>query len=390
MDRPARLEPLDALRGLVVVLMAIDHARDLWAGAPVDPTDPLRTTLPHFATRWVTHLCAPGFMLLAGAGAFLSLERGLTRDTLGRFLAVRGLLLIGLELTVVNLCWQGVHFEPWRLRALVLWALGFSMLALALLSRLPLRALLAFGLAVCLGHNLLDGVKSASFGPAGSFLWKVLHELGRQGTFVVVYPLIPWVGVMALGFVLGAWMTGRFGSAPAGRSGHGLRPDLARQSFTWGLGLLAAFAALRGLNRYGDLRPWTEQATPLQTALSFFAVTKYPPSLSFLLVTCGLLALLLALFLRLRVPGMAVLSVFGRAPFFFYVAHLAVLSFPAAALYRARFGAWPLRWAMDPQWGYGLPGTYAAWLATVLLLYPACRWYARLRERGRWPWLRYL
>jgi uncharacterized membrane protein len=392
-----------------VVLMAIDHARDLWAGAAFDPTDPTRTTLAHFATRWITHLCAPAFMLLAGVGAYLSLDRGVSRAGLSRFLAVRGLLLIVLELTVVNLCWQGVHYEPMRVRALVLWALGFSMLALAPLARLPLRALLGFGVALCIGHNLLDGVKAASLGPVAGLAWKVAHEMGRVGTpgkgqwaFVVLYPLIPWAGVMALGFVLGAWMTGRFGASPPDASSaakgsgpntpdmqQGLRPDLSRLALKWGLLLLGSFAVVRGLNLYGDPARWTHHDSPLRTALSFLAVTKYPPSLSFLLVTGGLFFIILALFARGRVPGTAVLSVFGRAPFFFYVAHLALLSFPASVVYFLRLGDWPRRWAMDPSWGFGLFGTYVAWAVTVALLYPACRWYAGLRERHPTSWLRY-
>jgi uncharacterized membrane protein len=265
--RRGRVESVDALRGIAMILMALDHTRDYF-GVPGDPTDPTSTGL--FLTRWVTHLCAPTFFLLTGTGAFLSRGRWPERS-LSRFLVTRGAWLVLLELTLLRFAYQfNVDYRVTLL--LVIWALGWAMITLGLLVRLPVPAVGAIGAAMIAGHNLLGGVRSAN--P----LWAVLHGPGfvLQGehTVFAAYPLVPWVGVTAVGYALGAafeWDAAR-----------------RRRVLAWlGWGAVAGFALLRASNAYGDPRPWSVQGTGVATALSFLNATKYPPSLIFLLMTLG-------------------------------------------------------------------------------------------------------
>lgn len=386
----ARVEPVDVLRGIVMVLMALDHVRDFFGTSGIDPTDPATTTVPLFFTRWITHLCAPVFFLLTGTGAFLSLQRKSVPE-LSRFLLTRGLWLIFLEIVVVRcLGWQ-FNFD-YRVTILtVLWALGWAMIVLAALVRLPIRVVTAIGVVMIAGHNLLDPIQASAFGSLAP-LWSLLHAPNvvlatPRHVVLAAYALVPWVGVTAVGFGLGLlyrW--------PAERR----RAFLVRA----GLALIALFLVLRALDVYGDPRPWQEQASAGLTVLSFLNTTKYPPSLLYLLMTLGP-ALLLLRALDGGTPGLLRPAlVIGRVPLFYYVLHVPLIHLLAVIVSYARYGA--IHWMFEsptldrfpitqpPGWPLGLPTIYGIWLLVVLLLYPLCAWYARVKERRRSVWLSYL
>jgi len=380
-----RLESIDLLRGLVMVVMALDHVRNhLHRGAEsFDPTDLTRASAALFLTRWVTHFCAPVFVFLAGTGAFLWGAKGRSKDELCRYLWTRGLWLVVLELTVVNWEWRfGIRFD--FIFAQVIWALGWSMIVLSLLVRLPVPAIGAFGWWMILGHNLFDGVTSERFGVFAP-LWTVLHVqapiVWAPGhTLLIMYPLVPWIGVMAAGYAFGAWMANE-------------HPKRRRRILAVGALLLMVFAELRAYNFYGDPHPWSRQEDALYTALSFVNCQKYPPSLLFLFMTLGPALVLLGLIDR-RVPALArPLIVFGRVPLFYYVVHLFLIDLVTAAIAIARYGA-RVREVMahgpPPDYGYGLPVVYAVWVGVVLALYPVCGWYAGVKARSRSRLLSYL
>jgi uncharacterized membrane protein len=389
-----RLDSVDFLRGLVMVVMALDHARfflhrDITLG--VDPLDLSQTTPALFFTRWVTHFCAPVFVFLAGAGAFLYGRRAHTKNELARFLLTRGLWLILLEFTVVRFGWT-FNLDPRLSFAVVLWALGWAMILLAGLVYLPLRVVAAVGVLMVAGHNLLDAVHPESFGALG-WLWKVLHvpgliQLSTGHGLVVTYPLVPWVGVMACGYAFGALL---------------VRPREERRSLLLKLGaaLTLAFVLIRAANVYGDPQPWAAQEGWLYTVFSFLNTEKYPPSLLFLLMTLGPSIILLALTERGLGAWAKFFLVFGRVPLFYYLLHFFVIHLFALVLSYARYGEAP--WLFTgPPWGPGLMAAfpkgygydlwvvYLVWVATVALLYPACLWFARVKRRERGGWLSYL
>jgi uncharacterized membrane protein len=377
-----RTRSIDALRGIVMVLMVLDHARDFFMGFSGDPTNLATTTVPLFCTRWITHYCAPTFVLLAGTAAYLhSRKHGLSKTR--RFLLTRGLWLIFLELTVVRFAWIP---DPFYLRSVlqVIWALGWSMLALSLLSFLPMRGVLLVGALIAALHNLLDPIDRRQLSANLEPIWDLLHEpaalhLGAR-TVYVAYPVLPWIGVMALGFCLGELFE---------------LPAQKRQSLLLrlGLGFIFAFIAVRGSNLYGDPQPWSVQARgPVFTLFSWLNCEKYPPSLAYLLMTIGPALLALR---ALEKAGSRMLTPFelvGRVPLFFYIAHLYLLRFTAAPLAALRFG----RLAFEPPPGHagspnlGLWAAYAAWAFALALLYPLCRWYARKKAASRSVWLSYL
>jgi uncharacterized membrane protein len=376
----ARVDSIDALRGFVMVVMALDHVRGLWS--PLDPVNIATTTPALFATRWITHLCAPTFVLLAGAGAGLSSIRK-PKNELSRFLLTRGLWLIVLELTVVKFGFDNWTFWNWHsLPCKVIWAIGWSVIALAGLIYLPMRAIVAVGLVLVVGHNALDGISPDQFGSL-SWVWKFLHVQSVVGDktgwhFGVEYPLVPWVGVMALGYALGVYLA---------RS----ELDRARLFARAGLVLVLAFAVLRAFDVYGDLHAWSIEDTSTKTVLSFMNVTKYPPSLDFLCVTLGLASLLLAVFERMRGALYDILQVFGRVPLFYYLLHLILISQTADLFFRLRDGAWSSRDNVGTvEWAYSLPVIYGIWIALVIVLYPACRWFAGVKARRNAWWLGYL
>jgi uncharacterized membrane protein len=390
-----RLSAVDALRGAVMVVMALDHTRDfIHAGAmSFTPEDLARTTPALFMTRWITHICAPTFMLLAGAGAFLRLERNGSRADLSRFLWTRGVWLVLLELTVMRLAMNFSFGLSNPILLLVLTALGASMIVLAALVHLPERALLVLSIGIIALHNLLDGVRPSTFG-AFAGVWNVLHQPGVlvvAGVPIVVgYPLVPWFGVMGAGFCLGRVLV-----ADAARR--------RRVLLTIGVAMLAGFAALRTLNFYGDRSPWSPQASGALTVLSFLRTTKYPPSLQFLLMTLGPALLALACLERRHGPVQRALVVIGRVPMLFYVAHFWALHVVASLLAWLRYGNLSFSFLFHPlpsmggprelfpaDFGYPLWVVYVVWVFIVAALYPLCRWFAAIKARRREWWLSYL
>jgi uncharacterized membrane protein len=376
-----RLDHVDLLRGLVMVIMVLDHVRAYLTAARFSPTDLAQTTPALFATRWITHFCAPTFIFLAGSSAWMAGTRR-SPGGLTRFLLTRGLWLILLELTVVSFAWYFSFDWSHGARAQVIWAIGASLVVLAGLIHLPLPAIAGIGLLMVLGHNLLDGITPESLGALAP-LWRVLHVQGALGVIPVElrYPLVPWIGVMALGYVAGPAV---FSEDPA----------VARRLAWTGAALALGFVILRTINGYGDPQPRLDDGSPALLAMSFFNVTKYPPSLLFLLALLGPALVALAAFRRASGPVAGMFVTFGRVPFLFYVAHLYLIhsiavgagvaqGFPAAAL-RVLPADHPA------GFGFGLPVIYLVWIAVVAALYPLCRRYAELKGRSRAWWLSYL
>jgi uncharacterized membrane protein len=378
-----------------MMLMAIDHIRDYVARSAMQflPTDLTRTTAAIFLTRWITHFCAPVFMLTAGLGAFFWMSRGhRSQGELSRFLITRGVWLIFLELTVLRLILLSqISLYGSPIILMILWAIGLSMIALAGLIYLPLPLIAGFAIAIISLHNLLDGVSAERFGRA-AWLWGILHQqdvftfLGVK--FAIAYPVLPWVGVMASGYCLGtvfSWDAKR------------------RQRFLKRLGvaLTVAFVGLRPINIYGDPAPWGRQSSSLFTILSFLNTTKYPPSLDFLLMTLGPAIAVLGWLERFHFSFTNPLIVFGRVPFFYYGAHLLVAHLIAMAMNLLRYGPTSFLLIAPPSMGspnerfppdYGFPlwMVYAVWIVVLLLLYPLCRWFAQRKQRHHDWWLSYL
>ena len=373
------------LRGLLMLLMAIDHTRDFFSRVHgFDPTDPERSWPALFLTRWVTHLCAPGFIALAGASVFLQRHRGKSAGQMSRLLLTRGLWLVLLEVTLIDFGWS-FAFAP---ALQVIWAIGVSMVFLATLQWLPTWCIGAIGASIVVLHNLLDGLH-----PAGIW-WLLVHQQGPilahgQMVWFVLYPVVPWIGVIAMGYAFG----------PVALLGPERRERMAA-----GLGMLflAAFAALRLLHGYGDAFLFHRMMTPAETAMSFLEVEKYPPSLQYLLGTLGVLLLVYAVFDRATERGWLggarrFVETFGRVPFFYYVLHIYLLHTGALLWTAARGMNW--RFWLKPGavfldhldgWGYSLPTVYLVWALVVLLLYWSCRWFAGVKARRRDWWLSYL
>lgn len=385
----ARIESVDLLRGIIMILMALDHSRDFFGAIGANPTDLTTTTAPMFLTRWITHICAPVFFLLTGTGASLALGHR-SKAELSRFLLTRGLWLVFLELVVVRFLLQfNVDYRVTIIT--VLWALGWAMITLAVLVHLRTWIIVAIGAVMVAGHNLLDGVQAAAFG-AWAPLWNILHGPGfvlnsERHVVFVAYVLVPWVGVTALGYALGSvyrWDAER------------RRRLLSRL----GLALTAAFLVLRAINGYGDPLPWSAGRSPLFTVLSFLNVNKYPPSLLFLLMTLGPALLLLRAFDRGTPDLLRPALLIGRVPMFFYLLHFLLIHLLALAGAWLRYGevGWMFQspsldkfpFTAPPDWDWGLPAVYLTWVVVVVALYPVCRWYAQLRERSRRWWMSYI
>jgi len=379
-----RVTSVDILRGVVMVIMALDHVRDYFTNVHFAPEDVTQTSLPLFFTRWITHFCAPTFVFLAGVGAGLSAARGKPRGALARFLLTRGAWLVIAELTVIRFGWTFNFDYANQLWVQVIWALGWSMIVLAGLIYLPTWFLAAFGLVMIGAHNLLDGIGLEWSGPtlvgAGlrDWTWSILHVQRLP----VIYPLIPWIGVMAAGYAFAPLL---------------LRPEPPRRRtlFAIGASLTLGFLLLRASNLYGDPSPWQVQPRPGMTLVSFLNTTKYPPSLLYLLMTLGPAIMLLPVFERARGWFATFFDTVGRVPFFYYVAHIYLIHAMAALVLLV--GSYPSALVANPfffypdSWGFGLPVIYGIWFLVVVLLYPACRWFAGVKERRRdlW-WLGYL
>jgi uncharacterized membrane protein len=390
-----RLDSIDIVRGLIMVVMALDHVRDFFHHDALlfDPTDLTRTNAAIFFTRWITHFCAPVFFFLAGTGAFLGFSRGKSKAVLARFLVSRGLWLVLLELTVVRCFGWGFNFNYRVTGLLVLWALGWSMVALAALIFLPRWAITLFAVIVIAGHNLLDPIAPERFGRY-AWIWHILHVPARlhpfEGVTVgVPYSLIPWVGVMAGGYAFGGLyrLEG---------------PERRRRLYWLGAALTAGFVIIRLINVYGDPSPWSVQRSTLFTVLSFLNCEKYPPSLLYLLMTLGPTVLLLAFLDGKSPPLLRPLSVIGRVPLFYYLLHLPLMHGIAVGFSYLRYGRVVDGLFMGPagvptfrhgypaDYGYSLPVVYLVWFAVVVLLYPLCSWFARLKQQRREVWLSYL
>ena len=381
MNKPSRLYSLDALRGLVMIIMALDHVRDFVSSSAMlfPPENLARTTPILFFTRWITHFCAPVFMFASGMGAFLWAQRN---TGLSRFLWTRGLWLIVLELTVMRIAFFFSFSLAYPVMLVVLWALSASMIVLAILSKLPLRVLAVVSVLTIVLHNLLDGVQ-------GGPLWPVLHRSGAipmLGTVVyVAYPLVPWFAVMAAGYCFGQIFL--------------LTPEQRRRILVrTGTAMTIAFVVLRAINVYGDPSRWSSKIYPV---LSFLNCTKYPPSLDYLLMTLGPAMLCLAWFDGLAWKKENPLIVFGRVPLFYFVVHFYAAHAIASVMAGIRYGKVSLMFGPLPNmggprakfpdgFGYDLWVVYLIWALLVIAMYPLCRWYAGVKARRQDWWLSYL
>lgn len=376
-----RITSVDVARGLIMVIMALDHTRDYFhADAFVfDPTDLTKTHTALFFTRWITHFCMPGFMFLSGVSANISLQRK-SKAELSRYLLTRGIWLVVLEFTVLRFGYFfNFYFDVTILS--VLWVFGICMLLLAALIHLPGRAILILGLMIVSGHNLLSGV---SVEPASIWFapWTILMSRGFLAVtpdvaFIVTYPIVPWLGMMLLGYSIGTWYTN---SEAATRQRLVLRA---------GISCVIAFIVLRFINLYGDPAPWAEQQSGWYTVLSFLNTSKYPPSFLFALITIGPLLILLAGLEKFEIKPAPLLT-FGRVPLFYFITHFYLIhslalistivrtgkSFAEIDLHFAKsFGG------ITPEGGYTLGWVYLFWIAVVLLMIPLCNAYNRFKSR---------
>ena len=387
-----RIESIDLLRGLVMIIMALDHVRDYFHANSFlfDPLDLDKTNGAIFFTRWITHFCAPVFMFLAGTSASF-MQRRKTKKELAWFLFTRGLWLIFLELVVVNFGWNfDVLFT--NIYFITIWALGVSMIMLGLFIFLPVPLILIIGFALIFGHNLLDNVHVQG-NTLSAFGWALLHEqafFSWQGHNVLVgYPLLPWIGIIALGYCFGILYSPSF---------------TAERRKKWllgiGLGAIALFIAIRFINIYGDPSRWSQQPTAFFSFLSFIKATKYPPSLLYTLMTLGPAILFLAFTETARGPVSRVISVYGRVPMFYYLLHIYLihlLTMAASTLFTSF--SWKLWLLKEPLWftqtlkgyGFSLWVVYGVWIGVVVALFPLCRWYDRYKQshKEKW-WLSYL
>ncbi len=366
-----RLDSIDLLRGLVMVVMALDHTRDFFSASGGNPRDVAEPAL--FLTRWVTHFCAPIFIFLSGISAWLYGARGRSRSELSWFLLSRGLWLILIEFTLVRFAWR-FNFNLDIFVAQVIWAIGASMVVLAALVYLPRFAIAAIALIMIAGHNLLDSVHAGDLGRF-ALLWNLLHERGLAqwgGVHVgVLYPLVPWIGVMAAGYALG----------PLFKRDAGER----RQTLFWlGAAVTISFVLIRATNLYGDPAAWSVQDSAFQTVLSFINCEKYPPSLLYLMMTLGPGLMLLAAFEHARGRLADIITTYGRAPFLYYVTHLYLIHVLALG------AVWWMAGDATKPVGVSLGWVYAVWLLVVVALYPVCRWFAGVKRRSRAWWLSYL
>jgi uncharacterized membrane protein len=387
MNSKNRITSIDLLRGIVILLMALDHVR-MYFGYGTwysEPTDLSATTPLLFFTRWITHFCAPVFVFLAGTSAFIVGTKKENTRVLSRYLWTRGLWLIFIEIVIVNLAWTfDITYSFIILQ--VIWAIGISMLVLSALVFLQDRWILCIGLIIVFGHNTLDDIQMYGSG-FKDLLWYTLHQpdvTTIDGHLVnFVYPVLPWVGLMALGYVCGNLYKKEF---PA--------EQRRRYMLTLGAGAIVLFLLLRGFNLYGEPSPWSMQSSETFTVLSFLNLTKYPASLQFLLMTMGPALIILAFseFVSQRIARPFL--TFGRVPFFFYVIHLYLVHALATIFlfYSGRdwheyiFSAQGIRSGALIDFGLNVAGIYLVWAVVILLMYPLCRWYQTYKENNSSKW----
>jgi len=367
-----RIESIDVMRGIVMVVMALDHCRDFLTHLNYDPTDLSKASSILFLTRFVTHYCAATFVFLAGTSAYLSISRGKTKNEAAKFLLSRGLWLVFLELTIIRFGWimdLDYHFIFLQ----VIWAIGISMIVLAALIYLPLSAIAAVGFILIFGHDLFDNISTATFSLASKDIWDILHVGGMVSfgniNVLFFYPLIPWIGVMALGYCFGTLFKMD-------------DPKRRKLLVTFGIGAIALFIAIRSFNFYGDPSNWTNQYSWYRDVLSFIDVSKYPPSLDYLLITLGPVMLILAALENVHNRITSIFLVYGRVPLFYYILHL----------YLARLLCFLTFVVMGKKHGYSFPldTVYIIWLLVVFILYFPCRWFMKYKQTHKQWWLSYL
>jgi uncharacterized membrane protein len=377
-----RIESIDVMRGIVMVIMALDHTRDFFTTIRFNPTDLSKASTALFLTRFITHYCAATFVSLAGTGAFLSLTRGKTKGEAAKFLISRGIWLIILELTLINWGFEMQH-GTWQFQmdytfavGQVIWAIGWSMIILAGLIYLPVRAIAVFGLILIFGHNLFDKVEPSSLGHYTGKLWQFLHVQGvinydnNTRHFLAFYPIIPWVGVMATGYSFGTIF----------------KLDEAKRKKTLlqiGFGAIALFIIIRGFNFYGDPNNWIKQEVWYRTVLSFINAQKYPPSLDYLLITLGPVMIMLAVLENVKNRVTDIFLVYGRVPLFYYLCHIYLLQLLA-------YIAFKITEAEHISYGFGLPVVYGVWLLAVFILYFPSNWFMKYKMTHKQWWLSYL
>ena len=378
-----RVESIDLLKGLVMVIMALDHVRDYfhYSANFYDPADPTQTTLPIFFTRWITHFCAPAFSFLAGLSAYMVGKRK-SRKELSRFLVQRGLWLVFIELTIVTFGWYfDIHFRTISL--LVIWSLGVSMITLAALIYLPKNLLLIFCCLLIFGHNLLDKVQFNN-----NLLWEILHQqnfykLSDSTQLFVGYPIIPWIAVMALGYYFGQFYNQTYTAS-----------NRKRIFNIVGFSALALFTILRWTNSYGNPVPRQQYDSLSKDVVSFLNPAKYPPSLMFLLMTLGTTLVFLANSEKLRGRLVNFFSTFGRVPFFYYILHIYLIHVLAMIFAELSGFGWKL--FILPTWigfvpamkgyGFNLVTVYLVWIGIILALYPLCRKFDQYKQNNKHKW----
>jgi uncharacterized membrane protein len=388
--RSKRIQSIDLVRGVIMIIMALDHSRDFFhigVGLDQDPLDFATTTPILFMSRWITHFCAPVFVFLSGTSIFLYGSKGKTKKQVAVFLFTRGVWLMLAEIFIILPLWN-FYFSMMFLQ--VIWAIGLCMVVLAGLQFLPYRLLLVIGALIVVGHNLLDNYSvSAPFWSA--LAWSILHQenglyLSKQFMIVVQYPFLPWLGLMILGFAAGKLYL------PAVRTAY-------RRRFLTTAGILAimAFVILRWINTYGDMHHWTVQRDALYTFFDFIKVTKYPPSLLYMLITMGPALIFLSVAEKITGKWADKIIVFGKVPFFYYVLHVILFHSLSWIAFFATGHSWSeldfghFRDASLPHGaGYPLWVVYLVWIAVVIILYVPCRWYSRYKESHRQWWLSYI
>jgi uncharacterized membrane protein len=388
-----RIQSIDLLRGVVILLMALDHVRMYFGYGTwnAEPTNLAATTPQLFLTRWITHFCAPVFVFLSGTSAYLfAIKKSNTKET-SRFLLTRGLWLIVSELVIVNFAWTFDKSYSFRILQ-VIWAIGISMIALSVLVYLPNKFILGVGIIIVFAHNLLDGI-NVNGNSFIDLLWYTLLQpkfliLDSGNIINFVYPVLPWIGLMALGYVTGAFYTLDYD------------PIKRRQWLLWiGTSATILFIFLRGFNLYGETKSWSDQSSSIYSVLSILNTSKYPPSLQFLLMTMGPALIFLSNGETVRNRISVLLTTFGKVPFFFYIVHLYFIH-TLAALYLVLEGhTWDeyiltAREMMSGglgNFGVGLEMVYLIWIMVIVVLYPLCKWYKGYKEsHPEKQWLSYL
>ena len=378
-----RILSIDILRGIIMILMALDHTRDFFYHSNFEPTDIQHAGTILFFTRWITHYCAPTFIFLSGTSAFLSQGKGKTKREAAFQLLTRGIWLLIIEVTIVRFGWL-FNVDYSRIIFQVIWAIGCSMIVLSALIFLPRLYILAFALLLIVGHDALDDIKSASLGSYGN-LWLILHEQGmiaysHGNTIFVIYPLIPWVGVMAAGYCFGALFR---------------MPEQQRNKWLYGIGFsaIALFILLRATNIYGDPSPWETQTLWRRSVLSFLNCSKYPPSLLYLLMTLGPGIALLPVLERMSGAVGKFFTVYGRVPFFYYILHIYLIHIIAVLFEIKQTGSATAGSAtvnIDTHPSLSLGMVYVVYVVIILLLYFPCRWFMNVKMNNKKWWLSYL